>query len=110
MFGSLGPGEIILILVVLLLVFGAKRLPELGGALGKGIREFKSSVKDIQSGMNVDEQPRSVQPPQAQASIPQQPPQQQAPQNAQPVQQPVQQQPGTPSNVTEPQAGETKQG
>jgi sec-independent protein translocase protein TatA len=49
MFGSFGPWEIMLILVVLLLVFGAKRLPELGGSLGKGIREFKRSVRDIES-------------------------------------------------------------
>ena len=46
MFGGLGAGEIFLIVLVLLLVFGAKRLPELGGALGKGIKEFKSSVRD----------------------------------------------------------------
>lgn len=45
---GLGPGELLLILAVLLLVFGAKRLPELGGALGKGIREFKNSVRDIE--------------------------------------------------------------
>ena len=46
---GLGIGELLIILFVLLLVFGAKRLPELGGALGKGIREFKSSVRDIES-------------------------------------------------------------
>lgn len=46
--GSVGIWEVILILAVLLLVFGARRLPEIGGALGKGIREFKSSVKDIE--------------------------------------------------------------
>ena len=45
---GLGFGELLIIFAVLLLVFGAKRLPELGGALGKGIREFKSSVKDIE--------------------------------------------------------------
>lgn len=47
MFGNLGMPEILLILVVLLLLFGARRLPEIGGALGKGIREFRGSVKDI---------------------------------------------------------------
>lgn len=45
---GLGIGELLIILAVLLLVFGAKRLPELGGALGKGIREFKTSVRDIE--------------------------------------------------------------
>lgn len=45
---GLGVGELLIILALLLLVFGAKRLPELGGALGRGIREFKTSVKDIE--------------------------------------------------------------
>ncbi|MBI4544356.1 MAG: twin-arginine translocase TatA/TatE family subunit [Gemmatimonadetes bacterium] len=48
-FGNFGMTEILLILLVLLLVFGARRLPELGGALGKGIREFKRSIRDIES-------------------------------------------------------------
>ncbi|RMH22814.1 MAG: twin-arginine translocase TatA/TatE family subunit [Gemmatimonadetes bacterium] len=47
-FGSLGPGELILIFLVVLLLFGAKRLPEIGSSLGKGIREFKSSVREIE--------------------------------------------------------------
>lgn len=51
-FGSVGIWEAILILAVLLLVFGARRLPEIGSALGKGIREFKSSVKEIEGEIN----------------------------------------------------------
>jgi len=47
-FGGLGMGEIILIFMVVLLLFGAKRLPEIGSALGKGIREFKGSVREIE--------------------------------------------------------------
>jgi sec-independent protein translocase protein TatA len=39
--------ELVLILLVLLLVFGAKRLPEMGRSLGKGMREFKDSVSGI---------------------------------------------------------------
>ena len=46
---NLGPMEMIFVMVVLLLVFGAKRLPELGSGLGKGIREFKRSMNDIKS-------------------------------------------------------------
>ena len=42
--GPLGWPEIIIILVVLLLLFGAKRLPEMGRSLGKGMREFKDAV------------------------------------------------------------------
>lgn len=48
-FGSLGIWEVLLILLVVLIVFGPRRLPELGGALGKGIREFRRSVTDIRS-------------------------------------------------------------
>jgi sec-independent protein translocase protein TatA len=51
-FGSVGIWEVILILAVLLLVFGAKRLPEIGAALGKGIREFKGSVREIETEIN----------------------------------------------------------
>ena len=41
-----GPLETLVILIVILLLFGAKRLPEIGRALGEGIREFKKSLKD----------------------------------------------------------------
>jgi len=41
-----GPLEIVVILVVVLLLFGAKRLPEIGKALGEGIKEFKKNIKD----------------------------------------------------------------
>lgn len=44
---SLGFGEIVLILVIVLIVFGAKRLPEIGKALGTGVREFKKEVKNL---------------------------------------------------------------
>ena len=46
---SLGPLEIIVILLLALVFFGAKRLPELGKGLGQGIREFKKAGKDIRS-------------------------------------------------------------
>ena len=44
MTGLLTPAHIVVLLVVLLLLFGAKRLPELGRSLGSGLREFKNSV------------------------------------------------------------------
>jgi sec-independent protein translocase protein TatA len=47
MFGSIGIQEILLILLIALLLFGAKRLPEIGRGLGKGIREFKKASRDI---------------------------------------------------------------
>ena len=50
MIGNLGIWEILGILLIFLLLFGAKRLPEIGSSLGKGIKEFKNSVKEIQGG------------------------------------------------------------
>ena len=46
--GRIGIGELAVIFMIILLLFGTKRLPEIGSALGKAIREFKKSVKDIQ--------------------------------------------------------------
>ena len=42
--GPLGIPELLIILLVIMLIFGAKRLPEIGSSLGKGIRTFKSAV------------------------------------------------------------------
>jgi TatA/E family protein of Tat protein translocase len=47
MFGSIGMPELILIFVVALLVFGPKKLPELGKSLGKGLAEFKRASDDL---------------------------------------------------------------
>lgn len=47
MFG-MGPMEMFLALVVVLLLFGAKRIPEIAGSFGKGIREFKKNMNDVQ--------------------------------------------------------------
>jgi len=48
MFGNLGGGEILLILVFVLIFFGPKKIPEIAQGLGKGIREFKKATKEIQ--------------------------------------------------------------
>ncbi len=47
MFG-MGPWEILVILLIALLLFGAKRIPEIAQGLGKGITEFKRAVRDVQ--------------------------------------------------------------
>jgi sec-independent protein translocase protein TatA len=47
--GGLGGTEVILILFAILLLFGAKRIPELAKGLGRGIREFKDATKEIKS-------------------------------------------------------------
>lgn len=53
-FGNLGMGEILGILVIVLLLFGAKRIPEIAGSMGKGIREFKKSINDVQNSVQAD--------------------------------------------------------
>lgn len=47
MFG-LSPWELLIVFLAILLLFGAKRLPEIGSSLGKGIREFKDSFKEVE--------------------------------------------------------------
>jgi sec-independent protein translocase protein TatA len=46
MFGNLGFPELLIIMVVILLLFGAKRIPEIAGSMGKGIREFKKNINE----------------------------------------------------------------
>jgi sec-independent protein translocase protein TatA len=46
MFGSFGPMEIGLILLIVLLVFGAGKLPEVGGAIGKSFKSFKKAIRE----------------------------------------------------------------
>jgi len=57
--GNLGFTEIMLILLVVLLLFGAKRLPEVGASIGKGIREFKRSLTDTQDAI-MNEEPQAA--------------------------------------------------
>lgn len=47
--GGLGAPELILIIIVFLVFFGAKKIPELAQGLGKGIKEFRKGIKDVQS-------------------------------------------------------------
>ncbi|MEP7065299.1 MAG: twin-arginine translocase TatA/TatE family subunit [Gemmatimonadota bacterium] len=49
MFGGIGPEKIVLLAIVVLLLFGAKRIPEIGSSFGKGIRDFKKSLDDSSS-------------------------------------------------------------
>ncbi|AKK03133.1 Sec-independent protein translocase subunit TatA [Corynebacterium epidermidicanis] len=79
---NLGPTELIIIAVLVILLFGAKKLPDAARSLGRSMRIFKSEVKEMQ---NDDQQP-------AQPQLPQGYPQQQAQGYAQPVQQPYPQQ------------------
>lgn len=45
---GLGTSELVIIMMIVLLVFGAKRLPEIGQSVGKGIRDFKRSLQDVE--------------------------------------------------------------
>jgi sec-independent protein translocase protein TatA len=48
MFENVGMGELLVILIVVLLLFGSKKIPEIAQGLGKGIREFKKSIKEVE--------------------------------------------------------------
>jgi len=61
--GNLGFTEILIILLVVLLLFGAKRLPEVGASIGKGIREFKRSLSETQDAIMGNDEPRTTLPP-----------------------------------------------
>lgn len=62
--GTLGPMELVLIFLAILLIFGAKRIPEIARGMGKGIREFKAATKDITNEFNVDDSAsQRIQPP-----------------------------------------------
>lgn len=60
MFGSIGMPELIIILVIALIIFGPRKLPELGKSLGKSLNEFKKASQDLQntleSEINIEEQ------------------------------------------------------
>ena len=56
---SIGPMELIIILVIVLVVFGPKRLPGLGRQLGSGMREFKDSITSKHGDEDEDEEERS---------------------------------------------------
>ena len=98
--GGIGFPELIIIFLVLLLVFGAKRIPEIARGIGKGIREFKSATNEISREIENEGQGRQINEPQA--------PEQGAPQPRQGQQQRPQGQPqGRPS---EPAAEEPADG
>lgn len=55
MLGGIGMSEVLVILLIVLLVFGAKRIPEIAQGLGKGIREFKKAAREVQDEITLQE-------------------------------------------------------
>ncbi|MFZ5519344.1 MAG: Sec-independent protein translocase subunit TatA/TatB [Candidatus Zhuqueibacterota bacterium] len=55
MFGSIGTPELIIIMFVILLLFGSKRLPELAKGIGKGIRQFKKAMEDVKDEIDIND-------------------------------------------------------
>ena len=55
MFGNLGAPEIILIVLAILILFGAKKIPELAKGIGKGMREFKKAVKEVEDDIQLED-------------------------------------------------------
>lgn len=68
--GTVGPQELLLVLLIVIIIFGARKLPELGKSLGEGIKNFKSSIggkdnkdkdKDKEQGAPPDNKPHAPQ-------------------------------------------------
>lgn len=55
MFGNLGMSELLVIMFIVLLLFGPKKLPELARGLGKGLNEFKRAANDVKNELNIDD-------------------------------------------------------
>lgn len=73
MFGSIGMPELIIIFVIALVVFGPRKLPELGRSLGKSLTEFKRASNDLRSTLEEEirvEDTRAAEPPKPKAADP----------------------------------------
>jgi sec-independent protein translocase protein TatA len=60
MFGSIGMPEMIIILVIAVVIFGAGKLPEIGGAIGKGIRDFKRAMAEPEKKADENQETRRI--------------------------------------------------
>ncbi len=54
---NLGPWELFGLFLIVLLLFGAKRIPEIGRSIGKGIQEFKKGMKDVETELTTSDKP-----------------------------------------------------
>ena len=60
LFGSFGAGEIIIIALIVLLLFGGKKIPELMKGIGKGVKSFKDGMKDVQDELDLDKETKEI--------------------------------------------------
>jgi len=60
MFGSIGTPELLIIMLVILLLFGSKRLPELARGIGKGIRQFRKAMEDVKDEIDLSDIDREL--------------------------------------------------
>ena len=60
MFANLGMTEILIIMLVVVIIFGGKKIPELAKGVGKGIRLFKSELKDVKEGIDITEDAKKI--------------------------------------------------
>ncbi|MBS3887446.1 MAG: twin-arginine translocase TatA/TatE family subunit [Firmicutes bacterium] len=55
MFGRIGPQELLLILALVLIIFGPRKLPEIGRSLGRGLKEFKQAALELRESVDIEE-------------------------------------------------------
>ncbi len=60
MFGGIGMPELLVILVIVLIIFGANKLPQIGEGIGKGIRNFKKGIKDKEEIDSTSKKPEEI--------------------------------------------------
>lgn len=58
--GRIGTGELVLILIIALVIFGPAKLPELGRSVGKTLNEFKKASKEFQEDLSIDSTPKKA--------------------------------------------------
>jgi len=51
---NIGPQEMFILFLIIILLFGAKRIPEIGRSIGRGIQEFKKGMRDVEAEINAD--------------------------------------------------------
>ncbi|HYJ32378.1 MAG TPA: twin-arginine translocase TatA/TatE family subunit [Candidatus Binatia bacterium] len=60
---NIGPQELFWLFLIVLLIFGAKRIPEIGRSVGRGIQEFKKGMRDVENELQVSDKPAPAPPP-----------------------------------------------